>query len=55
MSEKAAEGSSLLTENPDIPFGDTRHWNVEFTFDCVHFTEAEHHSFAENPRKELRL
>lgn len=45
----------LLAENLNIPFVDTRYWNIELTFDGVHFTEAGHHTFAENLRKELRL
>ena len=45
----------LLAEKLKITFVDTRHWNVELTFDGVHFTEAGHHAFAENLRKELRL
>ena len=36
----------LLAEKLNIPFVDTRHWNIELTFDGVHFTEAGHHSFA---------
>lgn len=34
---------------------DTRHWNIDLTFDGVHFTEAGHHTFAEKPGKELCL
>ena len=41
-----AEEYSLLAEKLNIPFVDTRHWNIELTFDGVHFTEAGHHSFA---------
>lgn len=50
-----AEEYKLLAEKLNIPFVDTRHWNIEFAFDGVHFTEAGHHAFAENLRKELRL
>ena len=50
-----AEEYNLLAEKLNIPFVDTRHWNIELTFDGVHFTEAGHHTFAENLRKELRL
>lgn len=32
----------------DIPFVDTRDWNIELCFDGVHFTEAGNHRFAEN-------
>ena len=50
-----AEEYKLLAEKMNIPFVDTRHWNIELTFDGVHFTEEGHHSFAENLGKELRL
>lgn len=50
-----AEEYKLLAKKLDIPFADTREWNIELTFDGVHFTEAGHHVFAENLRKELRL
>ena len=50
-----AEEYKLLAEKLNIPFVDTREWNVELTFDGVHFTEEGHHTFAENLRKELRL
>lgn len=41
-----AEEYSLLAKKLNIPFVDTRHWNIELTFDGVHFTEVGHHSFA---------
>ena len=44
-----------LAEKLNIPFVDTRHWNIELAFDGVHFTEAGHHAFAEKLRKELCL
>ena len=50
-----AEEYKLLAEKLNITFVDTRHWNIELTFDGVHFTEEGHHSFAENLGKELRL
>ena len=50
-----AEEDKSLAEKMNIPFVDTRHWNIELTFDGVHFTESGHHIFAENLRKELRL
>ena len=53
-SNNLAEEYKLLAEKLDIPFVDTRHWNIELTFDGVHFTEAGHHTFAENLGKELR-
>lgn len=40
-----AEEYRLLAEKLNIPFVDTCHWNIELTFDGVHFTEAGHHSF----------
>ena len=54
-SIRLAEEYKLLAEKLNIPFVDTRHWNIELAFDVVHFTEAGHHTFAENLRKELRL
>ena len=50
-----AEEYKLLAEKMNIPFVDTRHWNIELTFDGVHFTEAGHRTFAENLRRELCL
>ncbi len=50
-----AEEYKLLAEKLNIPFVDTRHWNIKLTFDGVHFTEEGHHTFAENLRKELCL
>jgi len=50
-----AEEYKLLAEKLNIPFVDTRHWLIELTFDGVHFTEAGHHTFAENLGKELCL
>ena len=50
-----AEEYKFLAEKLNIPFVDTHHWNIDLTFDGVHFTEAGHHAFAENLRKELRL
>ena len=41
-----AEEYKLLAEKLKITFVDTRHWNIELTFDGVHFTEAGHHAFA---------
>ena len=50
-----AEEYKLLAKKLNITFVDTRYWNIELTFDGVHFTEEGHHTFAENLRKELRL
>ena len=41
-----AEEYKLLAANLNIPFVDTRHWNIELAFDGVHFTGAGHHAFA---------
>ena len=50
-----AEEYKLLAQKLDIPFVDTRAWNIELAFDGVHFTEPGHHTFAENLRRELSL
>ena len=54
-SIRLAEEYKSLAEKLNIPFVDTREWNIELTFDGVHFTEEGHHTFAENLGKELRL
>ena len=54
-SIRLADEYKVLAEKLNIPYIDTRHWNIELAFDGVHFTEAGHHTFAENLRKELRL
>ena len=36
----------VLAEELNISFVDTRHWNIELTFDGVHFAEKGHHAFA---------
>ena len=41
-----AEEYMLLAQKLSIPFVDTCNWNIELTFDGVHFTEAGHHTFA---------
>ena len=41
-----AEEYNLLAEKLHIPFVDTRRWNIELTFDGVHFTENGHHRFS---------
>ena len=50
-----AEEYRLLAEKLNISFVDTCHWNIELAFDGIHFTEAGHHTFAENLGKELCL
>ena len=41
-----AKEYKLLAEKLNIPFVDTREWNIELTFDGVHFTADGHHRFA---------
>ena len=45
-SIQLAEEYKLLAEKLNILFIDTRHWNIELTFDGVHFTEVGHHTFS---------
>ena len=45
-SVQLAEEYHALAQKLIIPFVDTRHWNIELTFDGVHFAEDGHHSFA---------
>ena len=45
-SIQLAEAYKALAEKLNIPFVDTRKWNIELAFDGVHFTEAGHHTFA---------
>ena len=54
-SNNLAEEYQLRAEKLNISFVDTRHWNIELTFDGVHFTEAGHYAFAEKLGKELHL
>ncbi len=53
-SIRLAEEYKFLAEKMNITFVDTRNWNIELTFDGVHFTETGHRTFAENLGKELR-
>ena len=46
--EKAAASSG-------VRFINTSNWDIPLCYDGVHFTEAGHHTFAENLGKELRL
>ena len=41
-----AEEYKLLAEKLAIPLIDTHRWNIELTFDGVHFTEEGHRTFA---------
>ena len=54
-SVRLAQEYELLAQKLDIPFIDTRCWNIGLTFDGVHFTEEGHHVFAQKLREELRL
>lgn len=45
-SVRLAEEYQSIAEKWNIPFVDTRRWNIDLTFDGVHFTEAGHHTFA---------
>ena len=54
-SVRLAEEYKILAEKLNIPFVDTHLWNIELTFDGVHFTKEGHHTFAEKLGKELRL
>lgn len=54
-SIRLADEYKFLAEKLNIPFVDTRHWNIELAFDGVHFTASGHHVFAEKLGKELCL
>lgn len=45
-SIRLAEEYQLLAGKWNIPFVDTRNWNIALCFDGVHFTEEGHHTFA---------
>ena len=47
-SIRLAEKYKFLAEKLNIPFVDTRHWNIELAFDGVHFTEEGHNTFADH-------
>ena len=49
-----AEEYKVLSERLNIPFADTREWNIALTFDGVHFTEEGHHTFVNHLIKYLR-
>lgn len=46
-SVKLAEAYQVLSQKLGIAFVNAGQWNVELTFDGVHFTEAGHRAFAE--------
>ena len=43
-----ADTYRLLAQKRNIPFVDSRPWDISLCFDGVHFTEAGHHRFADN-------
>ena len=45
-SIRLAQEYQALAQELNIPFVDTSDWNIELTFDGVHFTEEGHHMFA---------
>ena len=52
-SRNLAEAYRQLAQERNIPFVDTRQWNIQLTFDGVHFTEAGHHAFAKHLKEHL--
>ena len=46
-SVKLAEAYQALSQKLDIAFVNAGQWNVDLTFDGVHFTEEGHRAFAE--------
>lgn len=54
-SIRLAEEYKLLAEKMNIPFVDTRSWNIGLCFDGVHFTEEGHHAFASRTTEYLRI
>ena len=53
-SANLAEAYQALSRRLCIAFADAGKWNVELTFDGVHFTEAGHRAFAEGLHEEVR-
>ena len=48
-----AEAYQVLSQKLDIAFVNAGQWNVELTFDGVHFTEEGHRAFAEGLYRHL--
>lgn len=46
-SIRLVEEYRALAQRLNIPFADTRSWNIKMAFDGVHFTEEGHRCFAE--------
>ena len=47
-SLRLGEEYTRLAQKRNIPFVDTRQWNIPLAYDGVHFTQEGHHAFAEN-------
>ena len=52
-SLRLAEEYQRLAQRLNIPFVDTRAWNIELAFDGVHFTEEGHHGFVNRLNEHL--
>ena len=50
-SDRLADCYRTLAQKLGASFADAGEWNVELTFDGVHFSEAGHLAFAEGIRK----
>ena len=51
-SIQLADAYQVVAKNLNVPFVDTRGWNIDLGFDGVHFAEAGHHAFAKLLQKE---
>ena len=54
-SIRLAEEYRSLAEKLQIPFLDTRHWDIELAFDGVHFTEEGHRAFAQKLQQSYEM
>ena len=52
-SARLTEASQARSQKLGIAFADAGQWNVELTFDGVHFTEEGHRAFAEGLYRHL--
>ena len=53
-SIRLGEEYKVLAEKLNISFVDTRDWNIEMSFDGVHFSESGHGTFAANMATEIK-
>ena len=53
-SIRLADAYREVAQRLGISFVDTSGWNIDLTFDGVHFTEAGHHTFAERLQREIQ-